>query len=440
MSWADAVRPLRIVRIAIVVRQEDLRDVVVQLGRLGIVEPDLRATARPDEQAGAVRNERATGPADQGPIDRVTSAAIGHRNAAILVGWTPRSNLGRLREELSSTGASVVELPRPAGIQPPTAQAPSRVGRPFRPLVDTYATVPYADMDPAMFAGLTYVLMFGMMFGDVAHGLILASLGLYLRTATRPVVQSVRSLWAILAGAGVVSAAFGVLYGECFGPTGVIPAVWLVPLEQPLTLLAAGVVVGAVLLALSYLIGIVNRSRELGRTGALFAASGIAGACLYFGGGAALAGIATDQSWITLAGAIAAVTGAVLMFVGFVAASAGGAAGVGESLIELLDAVIRTATNAISFARLAAFGLTHAAISGLVWSGTVALLAGGPLGVAAGLGLFVIGNALAFSLEALVAGVQALRLEYYELFSRIFEGEGRAFSPWRLPTVSEERS
>jgi V/A-type H+/Na+-transporting ATPase subunit I len=46
--------------------------------------------------------------------------------------------------------------------------------------------------------------------------------------------------------------------------------------------------------------------------------------------------------------------------------------------------------------------------------------------------VFVGGNAITFSLEALVAGVQALRLEYYELFSRVFTGEGREFRPWKV--------
>jgi V/A-type H+-transporting ATPase subunit I len=46
---------------------------------------------------------------------------------------------------------------------------------------------------------------------------------------------------------------------------------------------------------------------------------------------------------------------------------------------------------------------------------------------------FTIGNALAFGLEALVAGVQALRLEYYELFSRVLAGQGRPFRPWHVP-------
>ncbi len=35
-------------------------------------------------------------------------------------------------------------------------------------------------------------------------------------------------------------------------------------------------------------------------------------------------------------------------------------------------------------------------------------------------------------------GIQALRLEYYELFSRIFEGEGRPFRPWHVPLAPTE--
>ncbi|MGG7569304.1 hypothetical protein [Streptomyces sirii] len=52
--------------------------------------------------------------------------------------------------------------------------------------------------------------------------------------------------------------------------------------------------------------------------------------------------------------------------------------------------------------------------------------------------VFVVGNALAFALEALIAGVQALRLEFYELFSRVFENQGRPFRPWHLPVQHTE--
>jgi V/A-type H+-transporting ATPase subunit I len=52
--------------------------------------------------------------------------------------------------------------------------------------------------------------------------------------------------------------------------------------------------------------------------------------------------------------------------------------------------------------------------------------------------LFAIGTAVALALEGMVATIQALRLEYYELFSRVFEEEGRPFTPFVLPVRSTE--
>ena len=107
----------------------------------------------------------------------------------------------------------------------------------------------------------------------------------------------------------------------------------------------------------------------------------------------------------------------------------------------MFDTVLRLGSNVVSFTRLAAFGLTHAVITGVVWDGTVNLwnrttaitMAGAAL-------LFVAGNLVAFALGVMVGAIQALRLEYYEMFSRLFAGEGRPFKPWHLPVERLEQS
>ncbi|CAM5537913.1 hypothetical protein SALBM217S_05519 [Streptomyces griseoloalbus] len=134
-----------------------------------------------------------------------------------------------------------------------------------------------------------------------------------------------------------------------------------------------------------------------------------------------------------VAGGLIALVGLALAGTGLYATTAGGPGGAVQTGVQLFDAVVRIGSNVVSFARLAAFGLTHAALGAIVWDGTTALAGRGPVGAVAAVLVFLLGNALAFSLEALVAGVQALRLEFYELFSRLFEGEGRPFRPWRLP-------
>jgi V/A-type H+-transporting ATPase subunit I len=312
------------------------------------------------------------------------------------------------------------------------------VRRSFVPLVRTYGTVPYVDVDPTWPAGVAYVVMFGVMFGDAGHGalLLLGALLLYLGRPRR--LARFRAMWPFVAAAGVASTLTGVAYGEFFGPTGVLPVLWLSPLDQPLRLLSSAVGLGAVLLTLAYLVGILNRWREGGPARALYAASGIAGAALFLGLAAVGAGAVLRLAAWMLAGTAVAVTGLVLAAAGLFAASEGGAAGAAQAGIQLFDVVVRIGSNVVSFARLAAFGLTHAALGAIVWRGTTALARAGPGALLAAAVLFAAGNALAFALEALVAGVQALRLEFYELFSRVFESQGRPFRPWHVPVRRTE--
>ncbi|WP_431314062.1 hypothetical protein [Streptomyces murinus] len=87
------------------------------------------------------------------------------------------------------------------------------------------------------------------------------------------------------------------------------------------------------------------------------------------------------------------------MAVGLYRDTAGGGPGVAETVVRLFDVVVRAGTNTLSFARLAAFGLTHAALAGLVWRGTTALAGRGGAGVVGAVLLFVVGTAVTFGLK-----------------------------------------
>jgi V/A-type H+-transporting ATPase subunit I len=245
-------------------------------------------------------------------------------------------------------------------------------------------------------------------------------------------------VWLFIAGAGAASMVFGALYGEFFGPTGVIPTFWLAPMEHPVELLGAGVAVGALLLAGAYALGTVNRFREGGWRHAVYAPSGLAGASLFLGLGAVAGGIYLGSAWLALLGGALALAGMATAYAGLLVSAGGGASGAAESGIELFDLVLRLGSNLVSFARLAAFGLTHAALAAIIWQAASGLWAEGVLGATGAVVVFLAGNALAFALEGLVAGIQALRLEYYELFSRVFDTEGWPFRPWHVPLDSTE--
>ena len=141
-----------------------------------------------------------------------------------------------------------------------------------------------------------------------------------------------------------------------------------------------------------------------------------------------------------VAGGVLAAAGLGLVGFGWYMTAGPGSGRAAQAGVESFDTVVRIGTNTVSFARLAAFGLTHAALCAVVWEGTTWLWGHGPATWLAAVALFAVGNAVAFALEGLVAGVQALRLEYYELFSRIFVDEGRPFRPWHIPTVSSKEA
>lgn len=423
MQWRETLSPIRMDRVAVIAPTDRARDALEEVARSAAVELELPYTP-------------GDGPEE---IDRAAGAAVQNGAVTGLVGWAPSRRVPELQQALNPLGAGVVPLKAPRGVQPPTLltgkEHRTRQAPKFsRLLVDTYTTVPYADVDPARLAGLAYVVMFGMMFGDAGQGLLLVLAGLIVRSGRIAKIRRFQRTWLFIFGAGLAAVFFGVLYGEFFGPTHVIPVLWLEPVENPIPLLIAALIFGAVLLAFAFTLGTINRVREGGWGYALYARTGLAGALLFLAVGMLAGGLVAGWTPMIVAAAVLALLALVLIFTGLFVEAGGGGTGTMQASVELVDTVIQLASNLVSFTRLAAFGLTHAALMSIVWQGTTALWHPDWRAVLAVL-VFLVGNAITFALEGLVAAIQALRLEYYELFSRIFTDEGRPFKPWspRLP-------
>ena len=441
-------------------RTAALRDVLVGVAGGGAVEvdPSARPTAPPGEAArrlqrlgraaagrpAARRRPARPRRARSGPAGVTCSPArrswsSGRPAPSAAAPW-PRSPAGCRGPDLPDLAARLAERRRCGGaaagprrgVDPPTLLRHAGAARSFAPLVRTYATVPYADVDPTVLAGVAYVVMFGMMFGDVGHGLLLAAgrPGAAAGSAAARWPGS-RRRWPFVAGAGLRSTLFGVAVRRvlrpdrrrarrCGSPRWTSRSPLLVAgarrgrgaagrrvrarHRQPA---ARGRLAAGPLRTVRH-----RRRRALPRRWGLVAA-GL---------------VRRDRAWLVAVGGAVAVVGLVLAFVGPVRRSGGGGAGVAQAVVELFDMVIRLGSNVVSFARLAAFGLTHAALGRLVWAGDrrrCGQRGGARRGRRRGASSWS-ATPLAFALEALVAAVQALRLEYYELFSRVFAGRGPA--------------
>jgi V/A-type H+-transporting ATPase subunit I len=460
MTWREQLIPAPMLRAAIVAPEEHMRRVLVEVADSGTFEPDpsltgpvssidalvdratsLHPDASPLLSLSRVEVDGLATDADfsvllgEAELEQRTEASSHVGRCVILPGWIPTSDIRALRELIAPHGGAVTELPTRHGLVTPTVHADSSVSKSLRPLVSTYATVPYRDIDPTLFAALSYMVMFGMMFGDVAHGFAIVALGVVAYRSNSGRLRAARPAAPFLIGAGLAAMGFGLLYGEAFGPTGLVPTIWFRPLDDPMKLLLVGLVVGSFLLATTFVLAIVNRWREAGPAVALYDASGIAGALIFAGGAAFVGGIAGSTIWLQQVGGALAIVGLALTFIGMFVKAGRGGPGLVEAIVETFDTVLRLGSNVVSFTRLAAFGLTHAVITAVVWDGTVSLWNRNTLlALIAATTLFAFGNLAAFTLGALVGAIQALRLEYYEMFSRLFATQGRPFEPWHIPT------
>ena len=356
--------------------------------------------------------------------DSALAGVRGKGELAALSGWVPRRRLDALRDTLESRfrGRYWLEAraPEPAEV----ADVPSLVRyppwlAPFVPLVKSYGVPRYGEFDPALPFAITYLLLFGAMFGDVGHGAVILALAAAFRRRLG------RMAWVGIA-AGASSMAFGWLYGSIFGYEDVIEAVWLAPLHQPTRMLTLAVGFGIGFIAFTLLANAFNRLVAGHVAAALFDSGGLAGLLFYLGALGSLASLAGAVDWAGPAGALAAA--GIALVAGFKWVEA--RAGLGERLlvtaIETLETGINLFANTLSFMRVAAFSLNHVALALAIFT-----LANG-LGTA-GHGLtLVLGNIVIVVLEGGIVAIQALRLMSYEGFSRFFSGDGREFVPLRL--------
>ena len=95
-----------------------------------------------------------------------------------------------------------------------------------------------------------------------------------------------------------------------------------------------------------------------------------------------------------------------------------------EGFFELFETLLSYFSNTLSFVRIGAFAVSHAAMMEVVL-----MLAGAEEGSPNWV-VIVLGNLFVCLMEGLVVGIQVLRLEYYEMFSRFYKGSGRAFDPY----------
>lgn len=368
-------------------------------------------------------------------VHEVRKYAVRSKEAFYLTGWIPKSDLSgflkdlETEEDIACLSEDVKKVNR---YKPPTKLKNLSIFKPFESLVEMYGIPAYNEMDPTTFVAITYVLMFGMMFGDLGQGLVLSLLGLWVyKTKNLPLAQ-------VVSMAGISSAVFGVLYGSVFGSEEIIQPILFAPMEEKNLMLVIAVCIGVVFIVLTMLMNIITAVRHKETSRILFSKNGIAGLIFY-------GFLIYLVLKFIMNGSIAAHPVVMVLFIGgpllaiflteplenwmkgkkkvFPEEKGGYFI---EAVFELIETILSFLSNTLSFVRMGAFALNHVGL--FMAFQTLADMQGKTGSVI----IMILGNILIIGLEGLIVFIQGLRLEYYELFSRFFVGDGIHFKPFKI--------
>lgn len=323
--------------------------------------------------------------------------------------------------------------------RPPTKMHNPGLFKPFEMFIQMYGLPAYNEIDPTILIGITYSFLFGFMFGDVGQGLCLLVGGFFLYRAKK------MSLAAIISCCGFFSTIFGFLFGSVFGFEHIINAIWLHPktamAQLPFignlnTVFIVAIALGMGIILMTMVLNIINSLRSHDTEKAYFDTNGVAGLVFY-------ASIVTAVVLYMTSNPLPATIVLVIMFVipliimffkeplmalvekkAKIMPEAKGMFFV-QGFFELFEVLLSYFSNTLSFVRVGAFAVSHAAMMEVVL-----MLAGAEAGGSPNWVVVILGNLFVCGMEGLIVGIQVLRLEYYELFSRFYRGTGRAFKPY----------
>jgi V/A-type H+-transporting ATPase subunit I len=370
----------------------------------------------------------------------------------VISGWIPRDRADELAAAVARVSGqrAVVTVEKPdevsaaygPALSVPILHRNPLLLRPFDRLVQVYGIPSYGEVQPTAFFALSFLLLFGLMFGDVGHGLVLMSAGYCVfRYMPRFLDYAI-----LLMEAGAASACFGAVYGTAFG----IDTPWrglADPLRDVTSLAVAAIGIGVVLVSGGVALNVVNSWRAGERVAALTSTRGLFGAFFYWAALAMAARAVLPVAWAVPDAVIFALAGAGITLIAgrplivrvlganHVRREPEGAAprslAALESSIELVDALFSYLANTISFVRVAAFAAVHAGVLVAIFA-LADTFSQFRFGGVVSLAVLIAGNVAVILLEGLTVTVQVLRLEYYEFFSRFFRGGGEPYRPLML--------
>ena len=369
----------------------------------------------------------------------------------IICGWMDEKQADSLKRRLDKyekdTVCIIDDKHETVDTMPPTKLENPKIFKPFEMYIKMYGLPAYNELDPTIFVALTYAFIFGAMFGDVGQGALLC-IGGFLLYKIKKI-----NLAAIISAAGFFSTIFGFMFGSVFGFENLIHAVWLHPSKAMMnvpfigklnTVFIVAIGFGMALILVTMILNIINAIKSKDKERLLFDTNGIAG-LIFYGAVMAVLGLFMLGKPLPATIVLVIMFGLPLLLMAFKEPlmhilekkkinheehkEEEQKEGIGmffvQMFFEMFEVLLSYFSNTLSFVRIGAFAVSHAAMMEVVL-----MLAGAENGSTGNILVIILGNLFVCGLEGLIVGIQVLRLEYYEMFSRFYKGNGREFKPY----------
>ncbi len=386
-------------------------------------------------------------------------------------GWIPQDKCAEVEAGIrkAAAGGCSIEWMEPhqgeaSDIQAPVAMKNHELLKPFEGLVRNYAVPEYGSVDPTPFVAVAYLSMFGLMFGDAGQGLVVALVGILGGMLARKAGKS-DGLFRLMIYCGGAAMVAGILFGSYFG-FQLFPPLWfdyhgIVNGHSPAMgsggavrsvydILGITIRFGMIVLGTGFVINWINLVHKRDWFTLILDKAGLLGGWIY-GIGAWVAFVYVGSDYrsfppgsllVLLLGVptlALAVKGPLEFFLH--GKHHGKRLKPGmimdffmEWVVEVLEIYSGYLSNTLSFMRVAGLGIAHVSLMTAFLQIARMISPEGPLSPLA-IAVLVLGNVLVIALEGLSAGIQSLRLNYYEFFSKYFNGTGKAYRPVSFNTA-----
>ncbi len=316
----------------------------------------------------------------------------------VITGWASSDGTLNIKRDLKDLGVIITDNINTEGA-PPTKLKNNPIVKPFETLIRMYGIPNYNEVDPTSFFAITYMVLFGSMFGDLGQGFIFLLAGLFLRKNT---------FGPLLVRLGLSSMIFGVLYGSIFGIETIIPALWIRPFENINTVLLISIAFGVFLLVCSYILNFINAYKAKDLEGGFFGEHGFFGFLIFMVLIVLLLDIANVIKIVPTQVAVLILLLSIVVIIfkkpimgklkkEDVTYEEGVSGYYIESSFSIIELLISTLSGIVSFIRVGAFAINHVVL--FMAFHTMGEMIGNNLG---NIIILILGNILIIGLEGLI--------------------------------------